>query len=99
MALQMSLEVFLTHFYKEYNEINEQLNSLTKPDTDNDQEKKQKLSSLYESVSNRTEILQKYFTDNTPFIPQYEIRKAQEHLAKLKKLSQEKRDEIFPKVG
>jgi tubulin-specific chaperone C len=94
----MSLESFLAYFYKEYNEINDQLTSLVKiENTENEQEEKLKLSSIYESVSNRTEILQKYFTDNTPFIPQYEIRKAQEHLTKLKRLSQEKREEIFPK--
>ena len=95
----MSLEIFLTHFYKEYNEINESLNKLTKIDESNgnESELKLKLSSDYELISNRTEILQKYFTDNTAFIPNYEIRKAQEHLAKLKRLSQDKRDEIFPK--
>ena len=77
----MSLESFLAYFYKEYNEINDQLASLVKiENTENEQEEKLKLSSIYESVSNRTEILQKYFTDNTPFSPQYEIRKAQDFI-------------------
>lgn len=91
----MSLEKFLANFYKEYNDVTEEVNKLSK--TDDNQELKTKLATDYESISNRTEILQKYFTDNTPFIPNFEIRKAQEHLSKLKKLSQDKRDEIFPK--
>ena len=95
----MSLETFLKHFYQEYNEINDKLNSLTKIDTSspNEHELKLQLSADYESISNRTVILQKYFTENTNFIPQYEIRKAQEHLAKLGRASQDKRDEVFPK--
>lgn len=59
--------------------------------------KKLLLSTKYESISSRTQLLQKYFTENSASIPLYEVRKAQEHLAKLNKISQEKRDEIFPK--
>lgn len=92
-------DAFLKHFYDEYNKINDLLQSLTNDDSSNlsEQEKKQNLSNKYESISAQTEILQKYFTENTAFIPIYEVRKAQEHLAKLNRLAQEKRDQLFPK--
>lgn len=95
----MSLEPFLDQFYTEYNQICELLNQLVKVDETSDSvvEKKLKLSTDYEELSNRTLSLQKYLTENTKFIPVYETRKAQEHSTKLIKLSQEKRDEIFPK--
>ena len=95
----MSLDSFLTSFYNEYNEISTQLSNLNKIKFQNepDTEQKLQLTSSYESISQRTEHLQKYFTENSPAIPLYEVRKAQEHLAKLNKLSQEKRDELFPK--
>jgi tubulin-specific chaperone C len=92
-------EAFLKHFYDEYNKINELLQTLNKDEASNlnEQEKKLNLSNKYESISTQTEILQKYFTENTAFIPIYEVRKAQEHLAKLNRLAQEKRDQLFPK--
>lgn len=93
----MSLEVFLTEFYKEYDEITDETSKLTKCEGTSVTEEKLKLSSAYEALSNRTIALQKYLTENTKFIPIYETRKAQEYLARLSKLSQEKRDEIFPK--
>lgn len=95
----MSLESFLSHFYKEYNEITADLSNLTKVDetSGNVVEKKQKMSSSYELISNRTITLQKYLTENTKFIPVFETRKAQEHLTKLSRFSQGKREEIFPK--
>ena len=94
----MALEEFQKHFYLEYNQINDLLNELNIDNNSiNPSELKLSLSSKYETISNRTEILQKYFTQSTSFIPIYEVRKAQEHLAKLNKLAQEKRDLIFPK--
>lgn len=90
----MSLETFLTQFYPEYNDITSKIEALQKVDSP---EKKLQLSTEYESLSNRTLTLQKYFTENTKFIPAYETRKAQEHLAKLAKIAQEKREQIFPK--
>ena len=93
----MALEVFLSHFYKEYNGINESLNGLIRDENVNDNEQKLKLSALYEVISNRMIVLQKYFTDNTSYLPLYEVRKAQEHVNKLNKFAQEKRDQIFPK--
>ena len=92
-------EAFLKHFYEEYNKINESLQSLNKEDSSevNEQQQKLNLSSKYETISAQTEILQKYFTENTAFIPVYEVRKAQEHLAKLNRLAQDKREQLFPK--
>jgi hypothetical protein len=94
----MALEEFKNHFYSEYNQINDLLNDLNIDNNSaNATELKLSISSKYETISNRTEILQKYFTQSTSFIPIYEVRKAQEHLAKLNRLAQEKRDLIFPK--
>jgi hypothetical protein len=95
----MSLDVFLSNFYDQYTEILSQLNELNKDlfKNETEQEQKAKLTAKYESVSQLTEQLQKYFTENSSSIPLYEVRKAQEHLAKLNKASQEKRDELFPK--
>jgi len=98
----MSLEPFLVQFYTEYNSICDELNSLEKVNETSDSaavgaEKKLKLSTTYEDLSNRTLALQKYLTENTQFIPVYETRKAQEHFTKLTKLSQDKREQIFPK--
>jgi hypothetical protein len=94
----MALEEFQNYFYSEYKQINDSLNELSIDNTlSNQTELKQILSSKYETISNRTEILQKYFTQNSSFIPIYEVRKAQEHLTKLNRLAQEKRDLIFPK--
>ena len=92
-------EAFLKHFYDEYNKINDLLQTLSKDEVNGLSEPEQKLalSSKYESISTQTEILQKYFTENTAFIPVYEVRKAQEHLAKLNRLAQEKREQLFPK--
>jgi hypothetical protein len=95
----MSLQTFLTNFYDEYNEITHSLNSLSKEEYKSvlEQEARLKLSARYEEISLKTENLQKVFTENSASIPLYEVRKAQEHLAKLSKLSQDKRDELFPK--
>ncbi len=87
-------ESFLTKFYSEFNEILVQIESLQKSE---DPVEKLKLSTDYDILSTRTLTLQKYLTENTQFIPKYEIRKAQEQLAKLAKISQDKRDDIFPK--
>lgn len=88
---------FLTQFYSEYNDITEKISSLTKITNPADAQKKLQLSADYERLSNRTAALQKYLTENTKFIPVYETRKAQENLSKLARLSQDKRDEVFPK--
>lgn len=94
----MALANFQKHFYSEYNQISELLNELNKEnDPLNSIDLKMNLTSKYELISNRTEILQKFFTQNTTFIPVYEVRKAQEHLEKLNRLAQEKRDFLFPK--
>jgi hypothetical protein len=92
-------ETFLKNFYQDYNRINELLLTLIKDEANtlNEQEQKLNLSSRYESISKQTEVLQKYFTENTSFIPVYEVRRAQEHLTKLNRLSQEKRETLFPK--
>lgn len=95
----LEADTFLTKFYAEHSEITSHIEALQKldPSTSNASEQKLSLSSQYEFLSNRTVSLQKFLTENTKFIPKYETRKAQEHLAKLAKISQDKRDEIFPK--
>ncbi len=87
-------ESFLAKFYAEYNEILFQMEALSQAE---EPEKKLKLANDYETLSTRTVTLQKYLTENTQFIPKYETRKAQEQLARLAKISQDKRDKIFPK--
>ncbi|CAF0976974.1 unnamed protein product [Brachionus calyciflorus] len=91
----MDAEVFQKHFYSEHQQITSALNSLCKNSDDNDE--KLRLSTEYEKISSRIEILQKYFSESTSFIPGFEIRKAQEYMGQLSRLAQEKRDEIFPK--
>ena len=95
----LEADAFLTKFYAEYNEVTTKIEALQKiaGTISNLSEHQLKLSSDYEILSNRTLTLQKYLTENTQFIPKYETRKAQEQLTKLAKISQEKRDEIFPK--
>lgn len=82
----MSLQKFQTHFYNEYNELTQLIDSLSNA-----------IGTESETISNRIEILQKYFTENTSFIPNFEVRKAQEHLSKLNRLAQEKRENLMPK--
>ena len=89
-----NLDTFLVQFYKEYNDLTEHVTSLKQVE---DPVEKVKLSNEYEKLQVQTTALQKFLTENTQFIPVYETRKAQEHLAKLAKLAQDKRDEIFPK--
>ena len=89
-----NLDTFLVQFYKEYNDLSEHVTSLKQVE---DPVEKVKLSNEYEKLQVQTTALQKFLTENTQFIPVYETRKAQEHLAKLAKLAQDKRDEIFPK--
>jgi len=93
----MSLETFQTHFYTEYNQIIQVLEALHLDPIKSEQEQKASLMSSYETISNRLEILKKYFTENTSFIPNYEVRKAQEAINKLNRLMQEKREVLFPK--
>ena len=93
----MALESFQSHFYNEYNQITDLLTNLKKDDKLNEQEQKLNLSAAYDAISTRTELLQKYYTENTAFIPVYEVRKAQDYIAKLNRLAQEKRDQLFPK--
>jgi hypothetical protein len=93
----MSLEAFQNHFYSEFNRIVQALDELQLDPIKSEQEQKASLMSSYETVSNRVEILKKYFTENTSFIPNFEVRKAQESVNKLNRLMQEKRDVLFPK--
>lgn len=91
---KVNLETFLSQFYNEYNDLTSLVAGLKQV---TDPVEKVKLSQEYEKLQAQTTALQKYLTENTQFIPAYETRKAQEHLAKLAKLAQDKRDEIFPK--
>lgn len=95
MKLKMNVDVFQKHFYPEYQELFDSLSSLTL--NSEDPEEKLKISTEYEKLNSRISILQKYFTENTSFIPIYQVRKAQEHVGQLSRLAQQKRDEIFPK--
>lgn len=91
----MDVDLFQKHFYSEYQEIFEALSSLTK--NSEDPEDKVKISAQYDQLNSRIVILQRYFGENTSFIPTYQVRKAQEHVSQLNRLAQEKRDEFFPK--
>ncbi|RNA35437.1 tubulin-specific chaperone C [Brachionus plicatilis] len=91
----MDVDLFQKQFYSEYKEIFEALSTLTK--RIQNQEEKVEISSDYGQLNSRIEILQKYFTENSSFIPLYQVRKAQEHVGQLSRLAQEVRDEIFPK--
>ena len=74
----MSKQAFNDHFYKEYNELAQLIDGLSATINSVASESEQKIlfSAEYEKISNRFEILQKYFTENIPFIPNYEVRKA-----------------------
>lgn len=91
---KVNLDTFLTQFYNEYNDLTSRVTDLKLV---TDPVEKVKLSQEYEKLQTQTTALQKYLTENTQFIPAYETRKAQEHLAKLAKLAQDKREEVFPK--
>lgn len=95
----MAVESFQTEFYKDYNEITQSLEEIeSKIDSSaGENERKFQFGSEYEKISKRIETLQKYFTEHTSFLPTYEVRKAQEHLGKIDRLAQEKRDKIVPK--
>lgn len=91
----MDVDLFQKHFYSEYQEIFDSLSSLTK--NPSDLEDRVKISAQYDQLNSRIVILQRYFSENTSFIPTYQVRKAQEHVTQLNRLAQEKREEIFPK--
>jgi tubulin-specific chaperone C len=97
----MSLEGFLNQFYAEYDSIVKDLTDLSnrndKPSDEQKPQEKIDLAARYDLISQRSETLQKYFTENASFITQYESRKAQEQLNNLKRLAQEKRELLFPK--
>lgn len=95
----MALESFHVEFYREFNETARLLDDLaSKVDScTNETERKLKFTSEYDKISSQIDILQKYFSENTSYLPTFEVRKAQEHLAKLNKMLQEKRELLAPK--
>lgn len=86
-------EIFKKQFYSECTAITDSLTTLDAAVITD----KIVLLEKYDEVSKRTETLRLYFTENTSYIPAYEVRKAQEELNKLSKFSQERRDVLFPK--
>lgn len=95
----MTLESFQTSFYKEYNETTRQLEEMaSKIDScSNEAERRVQFTAEYDKIASRVDTLQKYFSENTSFLPTFEVRKAQEHLARLSKMMQEKRELLAPK--
>jgi hypothetical protein len=92
----MALEIFLNRFYKEYNELLADLNSLS-ANYSNGNEVTSNLTSDYENISNRIQLLQNFFNDHVTHISLFEQRKAQEHLTKLSTHSAQIRNDLFPK--
>lgn len=97
----MSSDAFQSHFYAECNKITAELGKLGSEGEDvaveNEVDRKQRLSTQYEKISKRTEMLQKYFTEQSRFLLQYDLRRAQEQLNNINRLSQDKREQLFPK--
>lgn len=95
----MGLESFQTDFYKEYNETTRQLEEMaSKIDScSNEAERRVQFTAEYDKIASRVDTLQKYFSENTSFLPTFEVRKAQEHLGRLSKMMQEKRELLAPK--
>ena len=97
----MSSDAFQTHFYAECGEITAELGKLGLEDavgsSENEVERKQRLSTQYEKISKRTEMLQKFYNEQSHFLLQYELRRAQEQMNNINRLSQEKREQLFPK--
>lgn len=94
----MSLETFLSNFYAENGKIQSSIESLSRVvETESESDRKTRLSLECEQISASLDKLQKYFNDNSSTIPLYEVRKAQESMAKLSKTYQERRDQVFPK--
>ena len=92
----MALEIFLSRFYKEFNELFADLNSLS-TNYSNTNEATSNLTSDYEKISNRIQLLQNFFNDHVTHISLFEQRKAQEHLTKLSTHSAQIRNDLFPK--
>lgn len=92
-------ESFQVRFYQEYNVIAKSLDEIeSKLDSEaSEADKKLQFASEYEKISARIDALQRYFGEYTSTLPTFEVRKAQEHLAKLSQLTQEKRDSLMPK--
>ena len=90
----MALEIFLTRFYKEHNELISDLDSFGSKNSTKDLNS---LTSEYEKISNRIQLLQNFFNEHVSHISLYEQRKAQEHLSKLNTHSAQIRSDLFPK--
>ena len=94
----MNQDEFRMHFYAECAQLSESLNQLSDGDAAAGAAiDKLTLSTKYEAISARTDLLNKYFAQHSPSMPLYEVRKAQEQLTKLQRLAQERRDTLFPK--
>jgi hypothetical protein len=91
-SFKMSQIAFSSRFYKEYNEITEDLNSITSKSTDPTE-----LGINYEKISNRIQLLLQFFTEYVSHISLYDQRRAQEHINKLSALSAQIRTDLFPK--
>lgn len=96
----MAFESFQKDFYREFNEIVQLIDEIaSKVDSSsgNETERRLQFTAEYEKISKRIDTLQKFFGENTAYLPTFEVRKAQEHLSKLNKLMQEKRELLAPK--
>lgn len=95
----MSHATFKTNFYQTFEKISQLLNEISnKVESDaNETEKKLQFTAEYEKITAEIDTLQKNFTEHSSHLPNYEVRKAQEHLEKLSRLAQQKREQFFPK--
>ena len=95
----MSHASFKTNFYQTFEKIEKYLNEISNKveSIANETEKKLQFTAEFEKITSEIDTLQKYFTENSSHLPNYEVRKAQEHLEKLSRLAQQKREQFFPK--
>ncbi|XP_012566899.2 tubulin-specific chaperone C [Hydra vulgaris] len=88
-------DVFLITFNKEKREITELLNSLNSVEP---LKNKLDISNLFETISQKMLILQKFVSDSASDLPSYDIRRAQEILSEIRNSINLKRELLLPKT-
>ena len=89
-ASNETLDFFLSKFEVSKNEVDSLLDQ-------SDSVEKAMMSSHFDDIQREYEALQRFVTDNTLYLPAYEITKAQDSVVKLKNTIAEKREQLMPK--
>ena len=89
-SVNETLDFFLYKFEVSKTEIDSLLDK-------SDSVEKEMMSSHFADIQGEYEALQRFVTDSTLYLPAYEIRKAQDIIAKIKNTIAEKREQLMPK--